>query len=58
MKTIISPDDFKELYETQKSKEDTVKFRTATIKCREGLSLAEVFAEDINLQQKIIEAHK
>jgi len=58
MKTIISPDDFKELYETQKSKEDTVKFRTATIKCREDLSLKEVFAEDINLQQKIIEAHK
>jgi hypothetical protein len=58
MKTIISPDEFKELYETQKSKEDTVKFRTATIKCREDLSLKEVFAEDINLQQKIIEAHK
>jgi hypothetical protein len=58
MKTIISPSDFKELYETQKTKEDTVKFRTATIKCKENVNLKDIFAEDINLTQKISEAHK
>jgi len=58
MKTIISPNDFKELYETQKNKEDTFKFRTATIKCKEDFQLSEVFAEEIDLQQKIIDTHK
>lgn len=58
MKTIISPNDFRELHETQKSKEDSIKFRTATIKCNKELPLNEIFAEDIDLQQKIIDSHK
>lgn len=56
MKTIVSPNEFRELYETQKTKEDSFKFRTATIKCNKKLELTEVFAEDINLQKKIDEA--
>lgn len=58
MKTIISPADFDELFETQKKKEDTVKFRTATIKCIEEIDLKDVFSEKINLPKKIAEAHK
>lgn len=58
MKTIVSPEEFIELYETQKSKEDTIKFRTATIKCNKSIELSDIFSENINLNQKIIDAHK
>lgn len=53
MKAIISPREFEELYKTQKTREDAVKLRTATIKCNSEINLNEVFAEDINLRQKI-----
>lgn len=56
MKTIISPNEFKELYETQKTKEDSIKLRTATIKCNKEVELTEIFAEDINLRKKIDDA--
>ncbi|ELY1978869.1 hypothetical protein FPG87_09960 [Flavobacterium psychrophilum] len=58
MKTIVSPEEFIELYQTQKSKEDTIKFRTATIKCNKEIDLSEIFSENMNLNQKIIDAHK
>lgn len=58
MKTIISPSDFKELYEAQKKKEDAVKFRTATIKCTSDVDLTNVFSEAFDLTAKINEAHK
>jgi hypothetical protein len=58
MKSIVSPSDFMELYETQKIKEDSVKFRTATIKCIEEVKLSDVFAQNIDLAQKIKDCHK
>ncbi len=58
MKTIVSPNEFRELYDTQKNKEDSVKLRTATIKCKKGIDLTSVFAEDINLKQKIEEIYE
>lgn len=57
MKTIVSPEDFNNLYETQKSKEDTTKFRTATIKCNNDFDLTNIFTSDFDINKKIIEEH-
>lgn len=58
MKTLISPSEFEELWEVQKVKEETVKFRTATIKCTKDLELTDVFSENINLNKLINDAHQ
>lgn len=58
MKTVISPRDFRELYETQKEKEDETKYRTATIKCDSDFKLAEVFNRTVNLNELIKEKHR
>lgn len=53
MKSIVSPSDFQELYETKRTKEDSLKFRTATIKCNKEIELQEVFSREIHLNKKI-----
>lgn len=58
MKTLISPSDFRDLHEAQKKKEDTIKFRTATIKCTSEVDLSKVFSNSVDLGSKIKEAHK
>lgn len=50
MKTLLSPNDFDELWQTQKIKEESVKYRTATIKCSKDLELSDVFSESIDLK--------
>jgi hypothetical protein len=57
MKTILSPNEFNDLWETQKIKEESVKYRVATIKCAKDIELKDIFSTNIDLQQKIIEAH-
>ena len=57
MKTIVSPEDFNNLYETQKSKEDTTKFKTATIKCNTDFDLTNIFASDFDINKRIVEEH-
>ncbi len=57
MKTIVSPDDFELLYEIQKTKEDSIKYRTATIGCNKDFDLAEVLSEKIDLNKIIRESH-
>jgi hypothetical protein len=58
MKTLVSPEDFRDLHEAQKKKEDTIKFRTATIKCTSDFELTNVFSAPLDLAGKIKEAHK
>jgi len=58
MKTLVSPDDFENLYEIQKSKEESVKHRTAIIKCNKDFNLADVLNKKIELNKAIKEAHK
>jgi len=57
MKTIISPNEFNDLWQTQKIKEETIKYRVATIKCVKDVELKDIFSTSINLEQKIIDAH-
>jgi hypothetical protein len=57
MKSIISPTEFNELWNTQKIKEETIKYRVATIKCTKDVELKDIFATSIDLEQKIIDAH-
>lgn len=57
MKSIISPNDFNELYNAQKTKEETPKYRTYTIKCKKDFDITEIIPEDIDLNTLIKENH-
>ncbi|MCT4699168.1 MULTISPECIES: GapS4b family protein [Tenacibaculum] len=57
MKSIISPDDFEELYSAQKSKEESLKYRTSSIKCSKDFDLSEVFSSELDLNSKISKIH-
>lgn len=57
MKSIISPNDFETLYSTQKTKEDSIKYRTASIKCRTDFNVASVFSGTLDLNQSVLEKH-
>jgi hypothetical protein len=57
MKTIVSPEDFIGLYETQKTKEDATKFKTATIKCNNDFSIIDIFTTDFDINKRIVEEH-
>lgn len=57
MKSIISPSDFGTLYSTQKTKEDTIKYRTASIFCSKEFNLEDIFSQQIELNKLIIEKH-
>lgn len=56
-KSIISPNDFEELYSTQKTKEDSEKYQTASIKCIKDFDLSEVFEEKIDLNKELNKRH-
>lgn len=58
MKTIVSPDEFREIYQTQKKKEDTVKITAATIRCSRDFKVEEVFSEKLDLQKKVDEINE
>lgn len=57
MKSIISPKDFSDLYETQKTKEESSKYRTSTINCRTDFEFTEVFDNNLDLNTLIREKH-
>lgn len=57
MKSIISPNDFSKLYDSQKSKEETIKYRTASIKCEKDFDLVDLITEDIDINKKISDIH-
>ena len=57
MKSLISPDDFENLYALQKIKEESVKHRTASITCSKDFRLSEVFNETLNINQAIKDRH-
>lgn len=57
MKSLISPNDFETLYSTQKTKEDSVKYRTASIKCNSDFKVTEVFTETFDFNKSIQEKH-
>jgi hypothetical protein len=57
MKSIISPNDFEALYSTQKTKEDSIKYRTASIKCSSDFNVADIFSGTLDLNQSVLEKH-
>lgn len=57
MKSIISPDDFEELYNTQKTKEETVKYNTSSIKCSTDFKFEQILNRSLDLNSKIKEKH-
>ncbi|PQJ82784.1 GapS4b family protein [Polaribacter glomeratus] len=57
MKSIISPNDYKELYDTQKSKEERVKYKTSSIKCKLDFDLTDLLGARIDLNALIIDKH-
>lgn len=57
MKSIISPRDYEILYETQKTKEETVKYRTSSIKCSSNFDFTDILSENIDLNTLILEKH-
>ena len=57
MKSIISPKDYIDLYDTQKSKEETIKYRTSSIKCKSDFDFTEVFDNNLDLNTLIREKH-
>lgn len=57
MKSIISPKDFLELYETQKTKEETVKYRTSSINCKNDFDFQEVIGNNIDINSLIKSRH-
>ncbi|TWP28832.1 hypothetical protein ETU08_08285 [Apibacter muscae] len=57
MKSIISPRDYEILYNTQKTKEETIKYRTSSIKCSSDFDFTDLLEGNIDLHNLIIERH-
>ena len=57
MKSLISPDDFENLYSIQKIKEESVKHRTASIDCNKDFQLSDIFSETLQINEAIRERH-
>lgn len=57
MKSIISPKDFTELYETQKTKEESIKYRTSSINCNHDFDFNDILGDIIDINSKIKETH-
>ncbi|MGS0748794.1 GapS4b family protein [Halpernia sp. GG3] len=57
MKSIISPKDFLELYETQKTREETNKYRTSSINCKTDFDFPDIFSNALDLNSLIREKH-
>jgi len=57
MKSLISPQDFENLYEIQKGKEESVKHRTASISCKSDFSFPDVLGKVTNINNYINEKH-
>lgn len=57
MKSVISPRDYSVLYETQKTKEESIKYRTSSIKCSTDFEFSDLFDKEIDLHTLIIDKH-
>ncbi|MCT3801856.1 hypothetical protein HZP90_09410 [Elizabethkingia anophelis] len=57
MKTIISPRDYTSLYDTQKTKEESIKYRTSSIKCKSNFDFSDVLDKEIDLHNLILDRH-
>ncbi|MDV7699585.1 hypothetical protein N6B72_21960 [Chryseobacterium soli] len=57
MKSIISPRDYLLLYETQKTKEESIKYRTSSIKCSQDFDFSDLLTEKIDINNLIREKH-
>jgi len=57
MKSITSPRDYEVLYETQKDKEESVKYKTSSIKCKSDFDFTDVLNENIDLHSLILDQH-
>lgn len=53
MKSLISPNDFDVLYDAQKIKDETIKYRTATVKCTADFNFGKILNEEIPLHDLI-----
>ncbi|WP_407500178.1 GapS4b family protein [Elizabethkingia anophelis] len=57
MKSIVSPKDYITLYETQKTKEESIKYRTSSIKCKSDFDLSDVLDKEIDVHNLILDKH-
>lgn len=57
MKSVISPRDYSVLYDTQKTKEESIKYRTSSIKCNSDFDFTDIFDTAIDLHTLIVEKH-
>lgn len=57
MKSVISPQDYLLLYETQKTKEESMKYRTSSIKCKSDFDFANIFEEYWDINALILNSH-
>ena len=53
MKSIVSPRDFDFLYESQKIKEETIKYRTSSIKCASDFEFPDILQGEIDLHSLV-----
>ncbi|MFD2942551.1 GapS4b family protein [Flavobacterium notoginsengisoli] len=53
IKTLITPNEFVELYETQKKKEDNVKINSAVLKCSKDFSLPNIIRGGFDLNELV-----
>jgi hypothetical protein len=56
MKTLISPSEFEELYNTQKKKEDNIKINSAVLKCQSDFNLTDILRTGFDLNELIDES--
>lgn len=57
MKSLMSPKDYFGLYETQKTKEETLKYRTSSIKCNSNFDFSNILCDEINLHSLVVSKH-
>lgn len=53
MKTLITPSEFEELYDTQKKKEDNIKINSAVLKCSKDFNLPDILRIGFDINELI-----
>ncbi|WP_035669367.1 hypothetical protein [Flavobacterium sp. 83] len=53
MKTIITPSEFEELYDTQKKREDNIKINSAVLKCSKDFNLPDILRTGFDINELI-----
>src|SRR5690606_11917590 len=57
MKSLISPRDYSSLYDSQKTKEESTKYRTSSIKCNSDFDFSDILDTAIDAHALIIDKH-